>query len=95
MSLVIFKHGSTVPESNYETGVFYWIDKEDNTSEVWFGSTNGLIRLDNYFTNQEIEDIVSRISGAESDIENIQEIINGLNNDIENIVNNKLTWKII
>jgi len=80
MSLVVFKHRQTLPE-NPDIGTFYWIDKEDNTSELWFGSRNGLIRLDN-------EEIISRISDIENEIENIQDVI-------EDEVNNKLTWKII
>lgn len=80
MSLVVFKHRQTLPE-NPDIGTFYWIDKEDSTSELWFGSRNGLIRLDN-------ADIISRLSEIESDIENIQDVI-------EDEVNNKLTWKII
>ena len=80
MSLVVFKHRQTLPE-NPDIGTFYWIDKEDNTSELWFGSRNGLIRLDN-------EEIISRISDIENEIESIQSVI-------EDEVNNKLTWKII
>jgi ligand-binding sensor domain-containing protein len=80
MSLVVFKHRQTLPE-NPDIGTFYWIDKEDNTSELWFGSRNGLIRLDN-------EEIISRLSEIENEIESIQSVI-------EDEVNNKLTWKII
>lgn len=80
MSLVVFKHRQTLPD-NPDIGTFYWIDKEDNTSELWFGSRNGLIRLDN-------EEIISRISDIENEIESIQSVI-------EDEVNNKLTWKII
>jgi ligand-binding sensor domain-containing protein len=80
MSLVVFKHRQTLPE-NPDIGTFYWIDKEDNTSELWFGSRNGLIRLDN-------EEIISRISDIENEIESIQSVI-------EDEVNNKLTWKIL
>ena len=80
MSLVVFKHRQTLPD-NPDIGTFYWIDKEDNTSELWFGSRNGLIRLDN-------EEIISRISDIENEIESIQSVI-------EDEVNNKLTWKIL
>ena len=80
MSLVVFKHRQTLPE-NPDIGTFYWIDKEDNTSELWFGSRNGLIRLDN-------EEIISRLSDIENEIESIQSVI-------EDEVNNKLTWKIL
>jgi len=80
MSLVVFKHRQTLPE-NPDIGTFYWIDKEDNTSELWFGSRNGLIRLDN-------EEIISKLSDIENEIESIQSVI-------EDEVNNKLTWKIL
>lgn len=94
MDLVVFKHRATVPE-NPVIGTFYWVDKEDDTSELWFSSRNGLIRLDNYFDRSEIEDIISRVSGAESDIESIQETLDEINDNIENTVKNKLTWQII
>ena len=60
MSFVTFKHRRTIPE-NFIQGTFYWIDKDDETSELWFGSRNGLIRLDNYFDRSEIEDIINYI----------------------------------
>lgn len=104
MSLVVFKHRRTLPV-NPDIGTFYWIDKDNDTSELWFGSRNGLIRLDNYFDRSEIEDIISRLSGVESDTESIQEILNGIDFDdfltssdfveIDERVNDKLTWKII
>lgn len=96
MSLVIFKHGQTLP-NNPDKGTFYWIEN-NGKSELWFASADtedGLIRLDNYFTDEDIEELVTRLEGAESDIESIQEILDEINDNIENIVNNKLTWKII
>ena len=102
-----FKHRSTYPV-NFKVGTFYWIDKQDGSSELWFGSSNGLIRLDNHFDKSELDEIVSRLQGLEGDIENIQEILGKIDlndfltsSDLEEIndkidkVNDKLTWKII
>lgn len=99
MNYVVFKRRKRLPQ-NPVKGTFYWIDdtsesESENTSELWFCSSNGLVRIDNYFTDEDIEELVARLEGAESDIESIQEILDGINDNIENIVNNKLTWKII
>lgn len=85
MNYVVFKRRKRLPQ-NPVKGTFYWIDdtsesESENISEIWFCSSNGLVRIDNYFTDEDIEELVTRLEGAES--------------DIENIVNNKLTWKII
>ena len=97
-----FIHRSTFPE-NFNVGTFYWIDKQEGgSSELWFGSSNGLIRLDND------KKIVSRLQDLEGDVKNIQEILGGIDlndfltssdleeiNDKINKVNDKLTWKVI
>ena len=101
-----FIHRSTFPE-NFNVGTFYWIDKQDG-SELWFGSSNGLIRLDNHFDKSELDEIVSRLKGLEGDVKNIQEILGGIDlndfltsSDLEEIndkidkVNDKLTWQVI
>ena len=88
-------------KDSFKVGTFYWIDKQDG-SELWFGSSNGLIRLDND------KKIVSRIQDLEGDVKNIQEILGGIDlndfltssdlekiNDKINKVNDKLTWKVI
>ena len=88
-------------KDSFKVGTFYWIDKQDG-SELWFGSSNGLIRLDND------KKIVSRLQGLEGDVKNIQEILGGIDlndfltsSDLEEIndkidkANDKLTWKVI
>lgn len=88
-------------KDSFKVGTFYWIDKQDG-SELWFGSSNGLIRLDND------KKIVSRLQGLEGDVKNIQEILGGIDlndfltsSDLEEIndkideVNDKLTWQVI
>ena len=94
-------------KDSFKVGTFYWIDKQDG-SELWFGSSNGLIRLDNHFDKSELDEIVSRLQGLEGDIKDIQEILGGIDlndfltssdleeiNDKINKVNDKLTWKVI
>ena len=90
-------------KDSFKVGTFYWIDKQGGgSSELWFGSSNGLIRLDND------KKIVSRLKGLEGDVKNIQEILGGIDlndfltssdleeiNDKINKVNDKLTWKVI
>lgn len=101
-----FIHRSTFPE-NFNVGTFYWIDKQDG-SELWFGSSNGLIRLDNHFDKSELNEIVLKLQSLEGDVKNIQEILGGIDlndfltssdleeiNDKINKVNDKLTWKVI
>ena len=98
---VTFKRRKHLPKKeNAVRGTFYWIDdtsesESENTSELWFCSSKGLVRIDNYYTYQEVNDIISRLSDTESDIERIQEILNEINDRIESIVNNKLIWQII
>ena len=88
-------------KDSFKVGTFYWIDKQDG-SELWFGSSNGLIRIDND------KKIVSRLQDLEGDVKNIQEILGGIDlndfltssdleeiNDKINKVNDKLTWKVI
>ena len=88
-------------KDSFKVGTFYWIDKKDG-SELWFGSSNGLIRLDND------KKIVSRLQDLEGDVKNIQEILGGIDlndfltsSDLEEIndridkVNDKLTWQVI
>ena len=94
-------------KDSFKVGTFYWIDKQDG-SELWFGSSNGLIRLDNHFDKSELDEIVSRLQGLEGDIKDIQEILGGIDlndfltsSDLEEIndkidkVNDKLTWQVI
>ena len=101
-----FIHRSTFPE-NFNVGTFYWIDKQ-NGSELWFGSSNGLIRLDNHFDKSELNEIVLKLQSLEGDVKNIQEILGGIDlndfltsSDLEEIndridkVNDKLTWQVI
>ncbi len=84
MSLVGFKHRNTFPVT-FEVGTFYWIDKQDNTSELWFGSENGLIRLDNHFDNSELDDIISRLLSIDSDIESIQDTLQEIQDRFDGI----------
>ena len=101
--IVDFVHRTEIDslKDSFKVGTFYWIDKQDG-SELWFGSSNGLIRLDND------KKIVSRLKGLEGDVKNIQEILGGIDlndfltssdleeiNDKINKVNDKLTWKVI
>lgn len=70
MNYVVFKRRKRLPQ-NPVKGTFYWIDdtsesESENTSEIWFCSSNGLVRIDNYFTDQEFDEIVTRISSAEN-----------------------------
>ena len=108
--IVDFVHRASEIDSfkdSFKVGTFYWIDKQDG-SELWFGSSNGLIRLDNHFDKSELDEIVSRLKGLEGDVKNIQEILGGIDlndfltssdleeiNDKINKVNDKLTWKVI
>lgn len=88
-------------KDSFKVGTFYWIDKQDG-SELWFGSSKGLIRLDND------KKIISRLQSLEGDVKNIQEILGGIDlndfltsSDLEEIndkidkVNDKLTWQVI
>ena len=102
--IVDFVHSASEIDSfkdSFKVGTFYWIDKQDG-SELWFGSSNGLIRLDND------KKIVSRLQDLEGDVKNIQEILGGIDlndfltsSDLEEIndridkVNDKLTWQVI
>ena len=107
--IVDFVHRTEIDslKDSFKVGTFYWIDKQDG-SELWFGSSNGLIRLDNHFDKSELDEIVSRLKGLEGDVKNIQEILGGIDlndfltssdleeiNDKINKVNDKLTWKVI
>ena len=107
--IVDFVHRTEIDslKDSFKVGTFYWIDKQDG-SELWFGSSNGLIRLDNHFDKSELDEIVSRLKGLEGDVKNIQEILGGIDlndfltsSDLEEIndridkVNDKLTWKVI
>ena len=110
MTTVDFVHRTSEIDNlkdSFKVGTFYWIDKQDG-SELWFGSSNGLIRLDNHFDKSELDEIVSRLKGLEGDVKNIQEILGGIDlndfltssdleeiNDKINKVNDKLTWKVI
>ena len=106
MTTVDFVHSASEIDSfkdSFKVGTFYWIDKhEGGSSELWFGSSNGLIRLDND------KKIVSRLQDLEGDVKNIQEILGGIDlndfltsSDLEEIndridkVNDKLTWQVI
>ena len=99
-------------KDSFKVGTFYWIDKidkqEGGSSELWFGSSNGLIRLDNHFDKSELNEIVLELQSLEGDVKNIQEILGGIDlndfltsSDLEEIndkidkVNDKLTWKVI
>ena len=84
MSLVNFIRRNELPEI-LEIGTFYWIDKQDGTSEIWFGSKNGKLRLDNKLDKSELDEIISRLSGVESDIESIQDILQGIQEIFESI----------
>lgn len=84
MSLVNFIRRNELPEI-LEIGTFYWIDKQDETSEIWFGSKNGKLRLDNKLDKSELDEIISRLSGVESDIESIQDILQGIQETFEGI----------
>ena len=101
--IVDFVHRTEIDslKDSFKVGTFYWIDKQDG-SELWFGSSNGLIRLDND------KKIVSRLQDLEGDVKNIQEILGGIDlndfltsSDLEEIndridkVNDKLTWQVI
>ena len=94
-------------KDSFKVGTFYWIDKQDG-SELWFGSSNGLIRLDNHFDKSELNEIVLKLQSLEGDVKNIQEILGGIDlndfltsSDLEEIndkideVNDKLTWQVI
>ena len=109
MTTVDFVHRTEIDslKDSFKVGTFYWIDKQDG-SELWFGSSNGLIRLDNHFDKSELDEIVSRLKGLEGDVKNIQEILGGIDlndfltsSDLEEIndridkVNDKCTWKVI
>ena len=109
MTTVDFVHRTEIDslKDSFKVGTFYWIDKQDG-SELWFGSSNGLIRLDNHFDKSELDEIISRLKGLEGDVKNIQEILGGIDlndfltsSDLEEIndridkVNDKLTWKVI
>ena len=109
--IVDFVHRTEIDslKDSFKVGTFYWIDKQEGgSSELWFGSSNGLIRLDNHFDKSELDEIVSRLKGLEGDVKNIQEILGGIDlndfltssdleeiNDKINKVNDKLTWKVI
>ena len=109
--IVDFVHRTEIDslKDSFKVGTFYWIDKQEGgSSELWFGSSNGLIRLDNHFDKSELDEIVSRLQGLEGDVKNIQEILGGIDlndfltsSDLEEIndridkVNDKLTWKVI
>lgn len=112
MTTVDFVHRTSEIDSlknSFNVGTFYWIDKQEGgSSELWFGSSNGLIRLDNHFDKSELDEIVSRLKGLEGDVKNIQEILGGIDlndfltssdleeiNDKINKVNDKLTWQVI
>ena len=77
--IVDFVHRTEIDslKDSFKVGTFYWIDKQDG-SELWFGSSNGLIRLDNHFDKSELDEIVSRLQGLEGDIKDIQEILGGI-----------------
>ena len=109
--IVDFVHRTEIDslKDSFKVGTFYWIDKQEGgSSELWFGSSNGLIRLDNHFDKSELDEIVSRLKGLEGDVKNIQEILGGIDlndfltssdleeiNDKINKVNDKLTRKVI
>ena len=109
--IVDFVHRTEIDslKDSFKVGTFYWIDKQEGgSSELWFGSSNGLIRLDNHFDKSELDEIISRLKGLEGDVKNIQEILGGIDlndfltssdleeiNDKINKVNDKLTWKVI
>ncbi len=101
--IVDFVHRTEIDslKDSFKVGTFYWIDKQDD-SELWFGSSKGLIRLDND------KKIISRLQSLEGDVKNIQEILGGIDlndfltsSDLEEIndkidkVNDKLTWQVI
>ena len=110
MTTVDFVHRTSEIDSlknSFNVGTFYWIDKQDG-SELWFGSSNGLIRLDNHFDKSELNEIVLKLQSLEGDVKNIQEILGGIDlndfltsSDLEKIndkidkVNDKLTWQVI
>lgn len=112
MTTVDFVHRTSKIDSlkdSFNVGTFYWIDKQDGSpEELWFGSSNGLIRLDNHFDKSELNEIVLKLQSLEGDVKNIQEILGGIDlndfltsSDLEEIndkidkVNDKLTWKVI
>ena len=108
--IVDFVHRTEIDslKDSFKVGTFYWIDKQ-NGSELWFGSSNGLIRLDNHFDKSELNEIVSRLQSLEGDVKNIQEILGGIDlndfltsSDLEEILSKidstyekKLTWQVI
>lgn len=112
MTTVDFVHRTSEIDSlkdSFNVGTFYWIDKQDDSpEELWFGSSNGLIRLDNHFDKSELNEIVLNLQSLEGDVKNIQEILGGIDlndfltsSDLEEIndkidkVNDKLTWQVI
>ena len=80
MSLVSFKYRESLP-TNPEAGTFYWISDES----LWFASNNGLLRLDNKFDKSELDEIILRLSGVDSDIENINFVLEELQNKINGL----------
>ncbi len=72
---VKFKYRSQYPLV-VEPGYFYWVDEQED--KIYFSPTNDpqeMVLLSNILSEGQISQLISRLSGAESEVENIKDIL--------------------
>ena len=83
MEKVRFIHKYQYP-SVVEKGCFYWVDEQED--KIYFAPTNDpqeMVLLSNILGEEQISQLISRLSGAESDVENIKDILAEISENLQ------------
>jgi hypothetical protein len=80
---VKFKYRSQYPLV-VEAGYFYWVDEQED--KIYFAPTNDpqeMVLLSNILGEDQISQLISRLSGAESEVENIKDILEEISEKLQ------------
>lgn len=80
---VKFKYRSQYPLV-VEPGYFYWVDEQED--KIYFAPTNDpqeMVLLSNILGEDQISQLISRLSGAESEVENIKDILDEISEKLQ------------
>ena len=83
MEKVRFIHKYQYP-SVVESGCFYWVDEQED--KIYFAPTNDpqeMVLLSNILGEDQISQLISRLSSAESEVENIKDILEEISEKLQ------------
>ena len=86
---VKFKYRSQYPLV-VEAGYFYWVDEQED--KIYFAPTNDpqeMVLLSNILGEDQISQLISRLSGAESEVENIKDILAEIGEELKQYLKDK------